>query len=210
MTYTLYYSPGACSLAVHVLLNELDQPFKLENTAIMEGKNRTPEYLKLNPRGQVPVLVDDGQPLRECAAIMTYLIEKHNSNLIPKSGRERTAAIEWLAYCTATLHPAYSRAFFLNRSPEDKEAKEKLLDIVFQNINKLWAEIEERLENNAYLAGDNLTAADILLTVIANWSARFPAIQIGPKAKQLLKTVSSRPAYQKALETEGVQYKVAA
>jgi glutathione S-transferase len=208
--YTLYYSPGACSMAVHVILNEIGADFKLENTALAEGRNRTPEFLKMNPRGQVPVFVDDGRPLRECASIITHLVEKHNSDLLPKSGFERTAAIEWLSYCNATLHPAYGRVFFLSRNTDDAAAKEKLLNISFQNINKLWAEIEERLEHHDYLAGDKITAADILLTVIANWSANFPAIVIGNRAKKLLKNVSSRPAYQKALEDEGVKYKAAA
>jgi glutathione S-transferase len=210
MTYTLYYSPGASSMAVHVILNEVAADFKLENTSIMEGKNRTPEFLKLNPRGQVPVLVEDGQPLREAGAIITHLVEKHNSPLIPKSGTERTVAIEWLFYCDATLHPAYSRAFFLMRSAEDADAKAKLLDIACKNISKLWEEIEDRLAQHEYIAGDKITVADILLTVIANWSAYFPAIVIGDRARNLFKKVSGRPAYQKALAAEGVEYKVAA
>lgn len=206
--YTLYYSPGACSLAVHVILNEIGADFELVKTNLTEA--RTAEFLKLNPRGQVPTLVEDGKPLREGAAIILHLLEKHNSPLLPKSGDERTAAIEWLMFCNASLHPTYSRVFFLNRAAEDANAKEKLLDVTFKQINKLWAEVEERLNNNKYLAGNNLTAADILLTVIANWSANFPAIQIGEKAKKLLKGVSSLPSYQKAMEAEGVQYKAAA
>src|SRR5258706_9907840 len=92
--YTLYYSPGACSMAVHVVLGELGVPFETVNTSIPEGKNRSPEFLKINPRGQVPVLVEDGVVLREGAAIMITLMEKHNSPMLPKSGRERASTIE--------------------------------------------------------------------------------------------------------------------
>ncbi len=207
--YTLFYSPGACSMAVHVVLNEVGADCKLENISLSEGKNRSPEFLKINPRGQVPVLQDGNKTLREGAAILVYLAEKHNSPLLPKSGQERADAIEWLMFCNATLHPAYSRAFFLMRAAKEP-AKEELLTIVTNQINKLWEEVEERLNNNNYLAGNKITVADILLTVIANWSRNFPQIKIGAKTKDLLKKVIALPSYQKALEIEKVEYKAAA
>jgi glutathione S-transferase len=108
------------------------------------------------------------------------------------------------------LHPTYARGFFLMKNSTDEAAKESLLKIVSAQINKLWEEVEARLENNQYLAGNELTAADILLTVIANWSSRFANINIGARTKKLLQTVSSRPAYKKALELENVEYKAAA
>lgn len=208
--YTLYYSPGACSMAVHVLLNELGQPVTLENTTISVGKNRSPEFLKLNPRGQIPVLVDGDNIIRECGAIMIYLCEKHGSPLLPTQGFERTAALEWLMFCNATLHPTYARGFFLMRNTTDEAIKEQLLNIVSMQINKLWDEVEARLSGINYLAGNELTAGDILLTVIANWSHRFSNIKIGDQTKKLLQKVSNRPAYKKALELEQIEYKAAA
>jgi glutathione S-transferase len=197
-------------MAIHVILNELNQPVQLENTALAEGKNRTPEFLKINPRGQIPVLVDGDQVIREGAAQIIYLCEKHRSPLMPTQGAARASALEWLMFCNSTLHPAYSRAFFLIKNASDDAAKEQLLSVAFANINKLWAEIEVRLQNNQYLAGNEITAADILLTVIANWSSRFPNIEIGVHTKKLLQNVSSRAAYKKALEVEQVEYKAAA
>ncbi len=209
--YTLYYSPGACSMAVHVVLNELGVPFKLENTSLSEGKNRTPEFLKLNPRGAVPVLVDDGKPLTEGAAILMYLIEKHGSNLLPKSGWERAKALEALMFCNATLHPAYARGFFIKKSTKDEAAKEQLLQEACRVIQKIWDQIENKLATQPYLGGQQLTVADILMTVIANWSGMLPyPITPGPKSKELFKTIIARPAYKKALEAEHVEYKVAA
>lgn len=207
---TLFYSPGACSMAVHVLLNEIGTPFTLENAAISEGKNRSPEYLALNPRGQVPLLVDGDLVIREGAAILIHLLEKHQSPLLPTSAKDRAAAIEWLMFCNATLHPAYSRGFFLMRNPADQAAKDALMTVVVANINKLWEEVEARLENSSYLAGDSITIADILLTVIANWSGRFTGIEIGARTKALLSKMIARPSYKKALETEQVDYKAAA
>jgi glutathione S-transferase len=70
--------------------------------------------------------------------------------------------------------------------------------------------VETRLSQSPYLAGDSVTAGDILLTVIGNWSANFPTVKIGPNTKKLFKTIITRPAYQKALAAEKVEYKVAA
>ena len=82
--YTLYYIPGACSMAIHVLLNELGQEVKLVNVGDPKGgRERPPEFLKINPRGNVPVLSDDGFIVREGAAIILYLLEKHKSPLLP-------------------------------------------------------------------------------------------------------------------------------
>ena len=159
------------------------------------------------------MLVDGDLVIREGAAILIYLLEKHKSPLLPASGKERAAALEWLMFCNATLHPAYARCFFLMRNVQDAAVKEQLLGVAVAMLNKLWAEVEQRLEQSAYLAGDTITIADILMTVIANWKNHFPnpeAIKMGARTKKLLQAVIDRPAYKKALETEQVQYKAAA
>jgi glutathione S-transferase len=207
--YTLYYMPGACSMAIHVLLNELCQDVKLENVSVPQGQPRSPEFLKINPRGNVPTLVDDGFVVREGAAIILYLLDKHSNTLLPKSGKERASAIEWLMFCNATLHPAYGKGFFAMHGLTG-EPQEKVLSAAVTQINKLWADVETQLGKTPYLAGNECTAADILLTVIANWSGNFSGITIGPKAKQLFKNVVARPSYQKALAEEKVEYKAAA
>ena len=210
--YTLYYMPGSCSMAIHVLLNELGEHPKLVDVKDPSGGMARPaDFLKLNPRGNVPTLVDHGHVIREGAAIITYLLDKHESPLLPRSGKERATALEWLMFCNATLHPAYGRAFFAMKN-FDGEVKEKVLKVAVEMINKNWKDVEERLSASPYLAGKEITAADILLTVIANWSSNFPAgaIQIGPNTKKLFKAVIARPAYKQALEAEKVEYKVAA
>ncbi len=210
--YQLYYSPGACSMAPHVLLNELGVPFEAKKVALMEGEGQKPEFLKINPRGQVPVLVDDGQVIREGAAIMIHLMEKHNSPMLPKSGKERDVALEWLCFGNASMHPAYARGFFIWKNIEDKAAQEKAFKVVFQGINKLWAEVDAQLAKTPYVCGNSITAADILITVIANWGAYFPpgSVTLGSNVTRLIKEISSRPSYKKALTTEQVEYKAAA
>jgi glutathione S-transferase len=206
--YKLYYSPGACSMGIHVALNECNQPVELEKVDLMSGQGQTPEYLKINSRGQVPVLVDGDLTIREGAAILMHVLEKHGSPLLPKSGVERAHALEWLMFANATLHPAYARIFFLKRN---KTTEGPLVEAAVANINKLWADVEHQLSSHPYICGEHLTIADILLTVIANWSHNVPgSVNLGPNTKKLLKSVSSRPSYQKALTAEQVEYKAAA
>ncbi len=206
--YNLYYSPGSCSMAIHVLLNEVGAQFTLENTTIKEGKNRSETFLKINPRGQVPALVEDGKAMLEGGAILTYLCDKHNSPLLPKDGWARAQALQWLMFCNSTLHPAYSRCFWLNRLPD--AGKEVFLAKAVEWVNRLWQDVETHLQNQPYLCGNECTIGDVLLTVIANWSGNIPAtITIGPKTRALFARVIARPSYQKALATEQVEYKMA-
>lgn len=209
--YKLYYAAGSCSMAVHVALLECGQDPALERVDLMAGQQRTPEYLAINPRGQVPVLMDGDRVLREGAAILMHVLDKHQSPLMPQSGEARDMAMEWLMFGNATMHPAYSRCFFLKRNAEEGAVKEKLMDVAAAQINKLWEEVENRLHKNSYLCGEQITIADILVTVIANWSGNVPRpISFGPHTKKLFQRVIERPSYQRALAVEQVEYKVAA
>ncbi|MBU6140659.1 MAG: glutathione S-transferase N-terminal domain-containing protein [Proteobacteria bacterium] len=207
--YTLYYLPGSCSLAVHVALNEVGADFKLENVAVPNGQPRSPEFLKINPRGGVPVLKIDDFILREGAAILTYLLDTHKSALLPQSGLERASALEWLCFANSTLHPAYGRCFFQHGVLGDLAKENPLYKPSIEKIQKSWNEIEEHLQTRDYLCGNNCTIADILVTVIANWSPMMKEpINFGPKTKAFFTRVISRPSYQKAMATEQVTYKV--
>jgi glutathione S-transferase len=208
--YTLYYLPGACSSAVHAVLCELGQQVDLKNVTVAPGQPRPPEFLRVNPRGQVPTLVDEGIVIREGAAILLHLLEKHESPLLPKTGKQRASALEWLMFCNATLHPAYGRIFGAMRELSG-ETQAQVLEAAFQRVNALWADVERHLEHTEYLAGSECTVADILLAVIANWSARFEGkITLGPKTRASLAKVVKRPAFQQMLQAEDVTYKIAA
>lgn len=205
--YQLYYSPGACSMAVHVLLNELGQEVELIRARIHEEQPDS-KLKAINPRGQVPVLIDEGRPLREGAAIILYLCEKHKSSLIPLGGWDHPRALQWLMFTNASLHNGYSRANFLKK----KGAPDALIQSACDNIQDMWDVIEAELTDHGgdYICGDKITAADILITVIANWTFLPRQFTFGSKTKSLLRHVSERPAYKKALEAEQVEYKAAA
>ncbi len=205
MSYKLFYKPGACSMAVHVILNELNVPFE----AIKQDDLKAPEFVKLNPRGQIPLLIIDGEPVKEGAAIITYLLDTHANGLLPPSGIARAKALEWLMWCNASLHPACSKIFGLKKPSADvfdAKTKEDMQKLFVSQVQDLWNEADARLATSKYLAGDKVTAADILLAVIANWGVGTP----GANVKRVLKDVIARPAYQKALVAEQIEYKAAA
>jgi glutathione S-transferase len=197
-------------MAVHVALNETGAKYELAR-AKLHGAEKDAELLKVNARHQVPVLVDGDQIIREGAAILIHLLEKENSPLLPKSGPARAKALEWLCFGNASLHPAYSLGFGVKHISDDPKIQEVIGKFACAKIQKLWDDAEAHLGKNKYLAGDTLTIGDILMTVIANWSASMPVpINLGPNVKRVLREVIARPSYQEALTSEDVQYKVAA
>lgn len=209
--YTLYYIPGSCSMAVHVALLEISVPFKLENVSVPTGQPRPAHYLKINPRGSVPTLVMDDFAIREGMAILTFLLDTHLSPLLPRDGHARALALEWLAFANATLHPAYGTLFMMHKELGEEAAQNPLYEKGVQKIQRLWDDVEQRLNQSEYLAGGQCSIADILITVIANWTFNLKkSVTFGDKTKALLRRVIARPAYQKAITVEQVTYKAAA
>ncbi len=206
--YKLFYSPGACSLAVHVILNELAVPFDAIRKSTKDGSLKSPEFLKLNPRGQVPLLVVGDVPVKEGGAIITWLLDTHKSALLPASGIERAKALEWLMWANASLHPTYSRAFWLMRQEIDDKSKATLNASTFAQIQSYWDEAETRLSQTKFLGGDAIGAADILITVISQWGVGHE-FKFGPNLQRVFKAVQDRPSWQKAVATEKGEAKAA-
>lgn len=194
--YELFYKQGACSLAVHVLLNELGVEYTLSPYDKNEPNSK---ILKVNPRGQVPTLVVDGEPITEGAAILSWLADTHESPMLPNSGMARAKALQWLAFANSSLHPLYGRFF----GGGEAFAKSDLGVKAEQSLQELWDIVEAQLGKTKFLAGEQPTLGDILGTVIAHWTPRIAAkITLGPKTKAWMDTVSAMPSYKKAAETE--------
>lgn len=206
--YTLYYSPGVCSMSVHVAMRELGVDFKLHKVDLKKGEQRSPEYLKINPRGQVGALMTPDGLLSENAAMITYLNDAHGFGLIPQNGYARGRALQWLAFANSTMHPAYGKCLFAVRN----EASDALIKAACDGVQAQWDTVENQLEESGgpFLEGDHLGAGDIYLAVCANWDFLPQMPKFGPKTKAFLKAVTSRPAYQAALAAEDVEYKAAA
>ncbi|MBL4803598.1 MAG: glutathione S-transferase family protein [Alphaproteobacteria bacterium] len=204
--YTLYYSPGACSMSVHVTLEELGIEFEAKEVNLKKGEHKSDWYLEINPRGQVGALQTEDGLMSENAAMIIYLNDKHGHKVIPADGFARGKALQWLMFVNSTLHPAYGKAKFASEYGE--EASKQACD----DVQAKWDAIERELERNdkPFLAGDEPTAGDIYATVCANWDFLEHLPTFGPRTQKLINAVSSRPAYQRAIATEQIEYKAAA
>jgi len=195
--YTLYFIPGACSLATQAILNELNQAVELIH------KEDADNYDVLNPVGTVPVLIDQNRVLNEGVPILLYLLDKHENKLIARDGEDRHQAIENMMFANASVHPAYGRLFFAEGNITNNEGKQQAFDAAASAINKLWAAVEDKLQGQAYLGGDFVSPADFLLAVYSRWGQSYPVdIVIGPNTRKMIDAVISRDSFQTALQRE--------
>jgi len=193
-------------MAVHAVLNAVNAEFEL--VRIERGTKRSAEHLQLNPLGQVPVLIEDGVVLRESAAIMIHLLEKFKHPLLPPSGDSRRKTLQWLLFFNSSMHQAHAAYFLTARNIEDAKIAEPVLNLMAKRIQKLWEYVEDEI-NSEFLCGDSPSAADILMTVIANWAQAInPSPVTGEKVKAICSKVIKLPYFAKTLETEGVIYKL--
>jgi len=195
--YTLYFSPGACSLATQVVLNELNQEFNLVN------KQSIQDFQAINPVEAVPVLLSEDQTLTEGAAIMLFLLNKHPSHLFPEQPQNQQKAIQNIMFANATMHPAYSKLFFLEQVVTDQHTKHEAMNHAADAINALWQVVETKLDQQSFLGGEQPSAADIMLTVYSRWGAYFPVdIKLGENCERMVNAILQRPSFIKALENE--------
>lgn len=199
----LYYSPGACSLAAHIILNEINVDFDLERVDLKTHKTeKGADYYAINPKGYVPALeINPGLILTENVAILPFLAQHDpKQDLIPPSGLGRAKVLEWLGYLNSELHDAYA-VFF--GTPLSAEAKEK----AYAEIDRLLTHIDKTINesNNDYLVDDNFGPADAYLFVLTNWSNHIehdltPYIHI----VALRNKVAGRQSVQIAMRDEGL------
>ncbi|WP_409297989.1 glutathione S-transferase family protein [Pseudomonas sp. KCJK8993] len=195
--YKLYYMPGACSLAIHALLNELKQDVEVID------RSKVVDFDKLDSRGMVPILIDNGQVIREGAAIILYLLEKHKNSMLPESGLEKARFVEWVMFANATMHPAYGRLFFIGKTLADGPVKQQALNAASEAINSLWQAVERQLKSESYLFGAKISVVDMMLAVYAGWGKYFPVdIVMSEKVRNMIAAVNAHPAFIKAIQEE--------
>src|SRR3954470_12237315 len=172
----LYYSPGACSLAPHIIMREAVLPFDLVQVDLKAKRTKDgSDFTKVNPKGQVPTLqLDDGQILTENTVIDQYLADqKPDTGLLPRSGLERYRGLEWLSFVSTELHKTFGPLFRPN-TPEDYKP------IIRENIGKKFDYVEQQLaDGRQYLMGDRFTAPDAYLFTILGW-AKAMNIDLSP------------------------------
>jgi glutathione S-transferase len=200
----LYYVPGACSLAVHIVLREADYKFDLERVDLPNRKTESgADYLAVNPKGYIPALqLDDGTALTEVAVILQYLADqKPRRNLAPKPRTlERYRLMEWLNFISAEIHKTLG-AFFKFKQTMTPEWRQGMLGLVDQRFTAL----EKMLGSNQYIMGDDFSIADAYLFTALNWP-QFFQIDTGkwPAIQAYRARVAARPAVKKAMKAEGL------
>ncbi len=118
---TLYYAPGACSMAAHIVLEESGEKYEPRKVDLAGGEQRTEAYLKMNPLGRVPVLgLDDGTPLTENTAILPYLGKRFD--LWPKEALADAKALSLIGYFASSVHPAHAHVGRPERYTADASA----------------------------------------------------------------------------------------
>ena len=198
----LFYSPGACSQAPHIILRETGTPFTLVKIDL--GQHRTQEggnYYELNPKGQVPLLaLDDGTTLSEGPVIAQYIAERAGrQDLLPPVGSlARYKVLEWQNYITSELHKSFSPLF----DPRF-DAATKALHV--QQLGKKYAWVNSRLEGQAYLTGKQFTVADAYLFAVTNWAPNVGLdLSALANVQAFLARVAQRDSVRAALAAEGL------
>jgi glutathione S-transferase len=199
----LYYAPGACSLATHILLREAGLPFDLEKVDI---RNKTTEHgedwLALNPKGYVPALrLDDGDVVTENVVLHGHIADlKPESKLAPAHGtKARLKQDELAVFISTEVHKGLGALF--NPAITD-DARKATIDRAFTRyklIEKLLA------DGRTYLTGETFTTVDAYLFTVTNWAGPLKVDLSGfPNVQAYQKRVAARPAVQASLVAEGL------
>ena len=198
----LYYAPGACSLAPHIVLRETSTSFALEK--VNTGTHRSADgsdYYAINPKGQVPVLeLEDGTRLTEGPVVSQFIADRAGAlSLMPAAGSlARYRVMEWQNYVTSELHKSFTPLF---HGDLDATAKKTLAGL----LRKKLAWVDGQLAGKSYLTGETFTAADAYLFVVLGW-AKFVQIELADlkHLTAFMARVAARPAVQAAMKAEGL------
>jgi glutathione S-transferase len=165
----LYYIPGACSLADHIVLEWTGAAYEAE--AVPRDQLRSPEYLKVNPTGQVPVLRDDdGWLLTENVAILAYLADRFpDARLAGEDPRGRAEVLRWLAYLNSDVHQAFKPIFNPQRFVADESAHAELQANARTRLRGMFEQLDAQLADRDWLAGTR-SIADPYLFVVQRWA----------------------------------------
>jgi glutathione S-transferase len=192
-------------MVIHQLLIELNVPFELVLVDFATDQQRTPDFLKLNPQGRVPVLVDGDVVIYESAAILLYLTEK-TQQLAPAVGTPgRARFLQQVAFLTNNLAPQLRLWFY----PPDLGFTEYPAELRLQiqhKIEQQWQRLADQLEQQGpYVLGAEFSSADLLLIMYMRWSRNMPKSALAwPALQRLAELVRARPSWRQLYQNEGL------
>jgi glutathione S-transferase len=205
----LYYAPGACSLAPHIALEETGARFELSRIDFASNQQNSAEYLRVNPKGRVPALVDGTWVLTEAPAILRYIAARHpGAGLWPWDPREEARCAEWLNWLSSTIQIAFGRVRRANRYATDPRAVEDVAATGKQHARELWKEVDEKIGEGPWAIGGRYSVADPLALVYWTWGRGqvlgFDMEREFPHWTAHARRLAARPAVQRAFAAEGL------
>ena len=203
----LYYSPGACSQAPHILLHEIGLSHDAERVDLRQKVTETGRnYLDINPKGSVPALeLDNGEVLTENAVVLQYLGDRSGAtDVLPPIGQfRRYRVLELVNYITTELHKSFAPLFSPDAGDESKAFMKK-------NVEKKLDYLEGQIGNGPYLMGDELSLPDPYLFVMTSWADKMIGLDRWPNLKAFRERMMQRPSVRHVLRFEGLLEKEAA
>ena len=171
MSLELYFGPGACSFVPHVALEAAQAKFEAKLVKLHRGEQRSPEFLKLNPNAQVPVLVVDGRPLTQTVAICDYLDRRFpEAGFLPTDPWARTLAISQLAWMNSTPHTTFTRFFFPERFAQTESAQAEVKARAAKDFRGYLERMQEWISNaRPFWFGDKVSFHDAYAFTLLRW-----------------------------------------
>ena len=165
----LYFTPGTCALADHIVLAWIGKPYEIRKVSREERKQ--PAFLKLNPAGMVPVFEEDGWTLTQNGAILNYLADRFPEARLGGDGtpKGRAEVNRWLAFINSDMHPAFKAFFGSAAFLEDPALIEKAKENARQVLRKMFERVDAQLAGRDWLTGDR-SIADPYLFVTLRWA----------------------------------------
>ena len=202
----LMYSPGACSVGIHVLLEEIGKPYETQLVNLREGGQFKPDYTTVNPKSKVPALVrDDGSVLTEYPAIAFYLARTNpDKKLLPDDADAQARVLEALDYAVSTVHmQGFSRLFRAANYTPNPADEDKVKERGKELVEKGFAVLDKALAGKDYVAG-SFSIADTALFYVEFWGAKRMNMKLPPNCEAHLNRMLARPAVQRVMQQEGL------
>lgn len=199
----LYYLPGACPLATHIVLEWIGQPYEIEE--VPRDQLKQPAFLAKNPLGSVPVLEDGDLTLTQSGAILEYLAERYpEAALMPDTPTRRAEVRRWLGICNADIHRTFGNIFAAPAFISSSEGQQELIARTGEKLKTYFAVIDRHLEGRQWLAGTR-SIADPYLYVVMRW-ARAKQVDLGQfqNLQAFYQRMEADPAVQAALKAQGL------
>lgn len=202
----LFYSPGACSLAIHAALEHAGATYEPVRVDLRQKQQLAPDYLRLNPQGRVPTLAVGGRPLTEVVAIADYLDRRFpDAALLPRDDLDRALAMAAIQRLSSDIHPLYRALWIPSWFSDDVAAHDALKATATRRLHEFHAELDRRLGEGSWGPGEPTGFLAYYTGVFLRWSAAVAPQGLGPQCEALRARLARDPALARVLAREGVR-----